>query len=169
LLDPSLFLKQANELARPATGRRQQVDLRRAISNAYYSVFHAVLGGAADLIVGRSKRETAIYSLVYRSVDHKPLRSLCDELSKQNVSSKYSAFLPNVKPSDELRPLSGAVVLLYNRRIQADYDPQFRVVRSDAISAIRAAEGALENLSAISTAERYAFFYLTVVKPRQGS
>jgi uncharacterized protein (UPF0332 family) len=166
LLDPQQFLKQANELARRANGKHNPIDARRAISNAYYAVFHAVLGGAADLIVGKTKRRSSIYALVYRSIDHGYLEGLCKELLKQQPRPKYSDCLPYSKPSVELHAFSGAVVDLKTKRNRADYDPQYRVVRSDAIAVIRTAEGALQNLSAISKAERDAFFHLTLFEPR---
>jgi hypothetical protein len=76
--DPDQLLRQADALAGGAGA--SQADLRRAISTAYYAVFHFSLTAAADMVCGVGDRSAAGYSLVYRSVDHKTLRSLCAQL-----------------------------------------------------------------------------------------
>ena len=48
VLNPDHFFEQADTLMAPPAGAPRQVDLRRAISNAYYGVFHAILAAAAD-------------------------------------------------------------------------------------------------------------------------
>src|ERR1700691_675527 len=77
ILNPEHLLEQANRLiAPPPAGPPRQVDVRRAISAAYYAVFHATLAAAADQLVGVTKRASSGYTLVYRSIDHKELREL---------------------------------------------------------------------------------------------
>lgn len=76
------LFKQADALV--AQGR--QADLRRAISAAYYGLFHFVLTEAADMVVGNADQSSARYSLVYRSVDHKRLLQLSAQLTNpQNL------------------------------------------------------------------------------------
>ena len=51
--DPDHLLDQADRLiASTGGGTARQVDLRRAISNAYYALFHAVTAQAVDDLVG---------------------------------------------------------------------------------------------------------------------
>src|ERR1051326_8403917 len=86
ILDPEHLLEQAQRLAEPpSAGPPRQVDVRRAISAAYYAVFHATLAAAADQFVGVTKRATSQYALVYRSVDHKTLRELCLEAKRTQL------------------------------------------------------------------------------------
>ena len=59
-------------------------DLRRAISNAYYGLFHFAITAAADMVLGAANQATARYALVYRSVDHAHLRNLCDQVRATN-------------------------------------------------------------------------------------
>ena len=69
LPNPEHLFDQADELATPpATGAPRQSSLRRAISTAYYALFHAILTDVADQLVGKGQRDTPQYSLVYRSV-----------------------------------------------------------------------------------------------------
>src|SRR5262249_29408591 len=78
ILNPDHLFEQADKLiAPPPHGPPRQVDLRRAISSAYYGVFHAVLAAVANSFIGSTKQSTSLYSLVYRSIDHHALRNLC--------------------------------------------------------------------------------------------
>ena len=69
VLNSDHLLDQAERLTTPlGLGAPRQADLRRAISAAYYGVFHAVATEAADEFVGRTQRDSARYALVYRSI-----------------------------------------------------------------------------------------------------
>ena len=78
VLNPEHLLAQARVLtAAPSAGPPRQVDVRRAISAAYYAVFHAILTAAADEFVGVGQRVKPNYALVYRSIDHRHLSAVC--------------------------------------------------------------------------------------------
>lgn len=149
-----------------AAGQPRQVDLRRAVSSAYYGVFHAVLAAAADEIVGKSNRSKPLYSLVYRSIDHRALRELCWEVKKPNLSAKLAryelpkGFGPNIKA------FAAAMIELQEKRHSADYDPYGRVSRSDALLAVGTARTALARFNKASAARRRAFLTLLLFKPR---
>src|ERR1700751_1842071 len=88
ILNPDHLFEQADKLiSPPPAGPPRQVDIRRAISAAYYGVFHAVLAAAADQFVGVTKRSTSQYGLVYRSVDHLWLKKLCEEVKKPTLKA----------------------------------------------------------------------------------
>src|SRR6516225_6669624 len=80
ILNPDHLFEQAEELISPRAGRPRQVDVRRAISAAYYAIFHAIITAATDQFVGVTNRDESRYGLVYRSVDHRWLRELCTEV-----------------------------------------------------------------------------------------
>src|SRR5207237_8369588 len=63
------LLELADHLARREPRRPKQVSLRRAISSAYYAVFHALAFLCAETLVGGSKSWQAV-TPVYRSLDH---------------------------------------------------------------------------------------------------
>lgn len=88
--DPNHLLDQADRLiVSTGGGTARHVDLRRAISNAYYALFHAVTAQAVDDLVGSRHRQTARYRLVYRSVEHKGLRRLCEDVVKPTLPRRY--------------------------------------------------------------------------------
>jgi hypothetical protein len=167
VVDPDDLLFQADRLIGPSTvGPPKQTDLRRAISNAYYAIFHAVLTEAADDLIGKSHRASTRYALVYRSIDHKSLRRLCDDIQKTSLPPKYSIYSPKSGFGSDLVALAAAVADLHEKRHLADYDPLFRAKRSDASSAVATARAALSKLRNSNRASRKAFLSLLVFSPR---
>ena len=168
VLNPDHLLDQADQLTTPpvGVGARRQADLRRAISNAYYAVFHAILTGAADSLVGSSNRHTARYELVYRSVNHKSLRGICDEIVKPNLKPKYKKYEPKGGFGPDITALATAIRELQEKRHAADYDPLYKVKTADAILLIKSARTALVLFRSASGPRRKSFLSLVVFSPR---
>ena len=137
-----------------------------AISNAYYAVFHAVVTQAADDFVGRTHRASPRYALVYRSIDHKSLRKLCEDVKKPTLPAKYSTYSPRGGFGADLIALATAVVDLQEKRHFADYDPLFRVRMSDAVLAVATGHTALFRFRNANRTSRKAFLTLLVFPPR---
>lgn len=166
-LEPSHLFEQAERLiSTAAAGAPRQVDLRRAISAAYYGVFHAVVTAAADLMIGSTKRQTSLYGLAYRSIDHRALRDLCVDITKPSIPAKYAAYLPASGPGPDITALATTVPELQKKRHSADYDPTTRFVRSDAVLAVGTARAAVARLSAADDDSRRTFLTLLVFPPR---
>ena len=167
LPNPDHYFEQAERLVAPASpGAPRQVDLRRAISNAYYGVFHAISASAANQFIGKSKQSTSQHSLLYRSIDHATLRNLCLELRNRKLSSKLGRHAPAGGFGSDIRAFAAAVLDLQQSRHDADYDPSTRYQRSESVAAIRAARDALVSFETASEIEREAFLSLLVFKPR---
>lgn len=110
ILNPDHLFEQANRLVIREAGPPRQVDIRRAISTAYYGIFHAVVTAAADQHVGVTNRATTRYGLVYRSVDHKTLRDLCREVQKPTLSNRYKPYEPRNGFGPNITAFAAAVV-----------------------------------------------------------
>jgi hypothetical protein len=166
VLNPDHLLDQADRLStQPAGGAPRQADLRRAISTAYYALFHAVLTDVADGFVGRNQRHTPRYALVYRSVDHKALRKLCEDLVKATPPQRYSGHMPRGGFGPDLTALANAVLDLQEKRHLADYDPLFRARTLDSALAVATARAALLRFRAATRTQRKAFLSLLVFPP----
>jgi hypothetical protein len=165
--NPEHLFEQADRLATPPpAGAPRQVDLRRAISAAYYGLLHAVLTAAADEFVGSTQLATARYRLTYRSIDHAALRSLCKEAQKSNLAAKYAQYSPARGFGGDIQAFAAAALDLQEKRLSADYDPLFRVRTSDAVLAIKTARSALERLRKANKTRRKAFLMLLLFAPR---
>jgi hypothetical protein len=166
-LNPDHLLEQADQLiATPGPGAPKQADLRRAISTAYYALFHAIATATADDFAGKTNQQTARYGLVYRSVGHRALRDLSDDVQKQNLPARYSALEPPGGFGTDMIAVATALSDLQEKRHSADYDPLFRVRASDATLAIVTARTALRRFRSANAQKPKAFISLIVFKPR---
>jgi uncharacterized protein (UPF0332 family) len=157
--DPERLFAQADALA----AQPHQEDLRRAISTAYYGLFHFVLTAAADMVVGDDRRSTRQYGLAYRSVDHSSLRKLCSQLSgtrPQNVALVPSGGFGTIA---DFARISGN---LYELRNLADYDPSRTFTPEEARVAISDARHAISRFRAGSKEQQEGFLTLVLFKSR---
>lgn len=160
-INPDHLLEQAQRLIAPlSAGAPRQVDLRRAISAAYYGVFHAVLAAGADEFVGKTKKSTIQYTLVYRSVAHGALRSICENATKPKLPDKYARYVQSRGFDSNIQRFAAAVLELQERRHAADYDPSIRFKMSDALVAISTARSAVDNFNTAPAENKAAFLTL---------
>lgn len=171
ILIPSHLLEQAERLMEPRKSGRnpaliRQVDRRRAISSAYYAVFHAILTDAADLFVGRDQRKSSRYALAYRHIDHRQVESLSNQVIKQTPDKRYQPFMPKGGFDDSIRKFASLVIELKGDRNSADYDPSRWIGISDARLAIAQAKGAIALFADAPAEQRQMFLTLLVFPPR---
>jgi uncharacterized protein (UPF0332 family) len=163
---PEHLFEQAEQLTARSHGRPRQVDTRRAISAAYYGIFHAVITAAVDEFIGGSNRTKSRYGLVYRSVSHAWLRELCKEVQKPTLPQKFKPYEPADGFGPNIVAFATALAELQEKRHAADYDPMIRVNGSDAIMAVATARAALKRFKRASSARRIAFLSLVLFPPR---
>jgi hypothetical protein len=167
ILNPEHLLDQADALlSQTRGGARRQVDLRRAISAAYYAVFHTVMIAAADRIVGRNKRSAPQHALVYRGIDHRALSNFCMMASRPSLPSKYLSCCPGGGFGSAIQSFSRAVIDLQLQRHSADYDPGQYIDASEAGAWIRIARDSIAQWGAAPGDEREAFLLLLLFPPR---
>jgi hypothetical protein len=161
VLNPDHLLEQAARLVTPPRrGAPRQTDLRRAISNAYYALFHAIVTQATDELFGRPQRGTQEYQTAFRRVEHRKLKRVCDDIAKTNLPRKHLIF------GADLTGVASVVIDLYEKRHSADYDPLYRVSSSDADSAVRAARAALSSFRSLSREKQRIFSSLIALPTR---
>lgn len=165
--NPEHLLQQAERLVQPPpSGPPRQADVRRAISSAYYAVFHALLTAAADEAIGKTKRATAEYALAYRSINHVWVKTLCQAVASGSTVGKLGALAPSGGFGRNLPATATAVLELQQRRLEADYDPLLRVKTADALLAIRTSRGAIRRLGNAPASKRKRFLVLLLFQPR---
>lgn len=167
ILNPDHLFDQADKLvAPPPAGPPRQVDLRRAISSAYYGLFHFTLASLADEFVGVTQRATARYVLVYRGVDHRTLKEICFEVQKPNPPQRYAPYFPANGFGANIQAFATAAIDLQEKRHRADYNPEPRFRTSDARLAIGTARSAIKRFGRASDERRKAFLTLLLCPPR---
>jgi hypothetical protein len=165
IIRPDQLFDQADRLARGSGG--QQVDLRRAVSAAYYGLFHTATITVADYVAGRSRRNSAEWSLACRSVDHKKLLEICEALDKRPPPLRFKPLLPEALVSPGFKDYARAVIEFQEKRHQADYDPAVLFKVSDVRSIVSTAKAAYARFRAITEEERRIFVCLLIFSPRR--
>ena len=139
---------------RQTRGRPRQAMLKRAISTAYYAMFHALCISNANLVAGQSTdaptREA--WTRAYRSLDHGPAR--------QRMSQGTGMMEPAAQR------FAAVFVLLQQQRLSADYDPHSRYSRNQVLTLIGAAETAIVDLLSMAPAERRPLAVLALLRER---
>jgi hypothetical protein len=170
ILNPKHLLEQAERLLEPRGSPVviRQADRRRAISAAYYAVFHCTLTAVADQFVGRADRKTARYALSYRSIDHSKLERLCKVAKRAQIdrNSEYAKFISADSFGENIRNFASLLLELKEKRSSADYDPSHWVKIADARNAISSARSAIEQFENAQSAEMMTFLTLLVFHPR---
>lgn len=137
------LLEQARQLAHHEPMRPKQASLRRAVSTAYYALFHLLADAASrELVSGQG--QDALRQSVARALKHSDMKAGCQALAnwnQRNPPRPLAAMLPN-GPSAEAETTAAAFVELQQARHEADYDLSRRFTRSDVLALLSVAEGA---------------------------
>ncbi len=168
VINPDHLLEQARRLleTKNSRGLVRQAERCRAISAAYYAVFHYTLTALADELVGRRNRTSSRYALVYRRLDHAGLEALCKEVRKVQMPAKYATYVPANGWGDNIKQFASLVIELKEKRNAADYDPSFWVKIADAMQAIESARSAIAGFERASVSRKKAFLTLLLFPPR---
>lgn len=121
------LLRQAELLARHDRRRPRQANLRRAVSSAYYALFHMLTADATAKLLPRSAR-TARLAFV-RAFGHMEMAEACRAMA--NPRTGVVALFPNGIPP-QLVQVGRAFIHLQQARHEADYDLRRAFTRSEA-------------------------------------
>jgi hypothetical protein len=167
--NPEQLFEQANRLIEPhGRGAPRQVDIRRAISAAYYGVFHFILRETADEFIGAGLRGSPLHVLAYRSVAHARLAELCAEARKSPLPPRLARVAPAGAFSRRIRDFAGLLLELKEKREAADYDPSLKFKIADAAQIVQTAQSAIGRFQSAPAGERRAFLALLVFAPGRG-
>ena len=137
-------------------GRPRQADLRRAVSAAYYALFHALAHCGADMLAGSSsaRRNQAGWQRIYRSLEHGITRS---RLNNQGGMNGFPR---------EIQEFGRLFVDLQLQRHRADYDPTASFDRATVIQLVAEAERHIIGLENAAPADRRDFAIYVLFRDR---
>ena len=147
------LIETARGLTELSPRRPRQSNLRRALSTAYYAVFHSLAATVADAFIGRGRNDA--WHQAYRALEHGNARNAC-----QNTQA-----LRGLPP--EVQNFAKTFVALQRVRHQADYALDGRYAKSAVIAEINEAERAILRLEAADMQHRRRFAAHVVFKRRQ--
>ena len=128
--------------------------IRRAISTAYYAIFHALAANNADVLIGPAHNQltTDAWIRIYRGLNHNQARSQLQQ-NRANLSASVQTF------SDLFRDLQ-------NERHNADYNPEATFTIQAATTWLNEVETTITDFLQTSRNERAAIAILTLVRSR---
>lgn len=135
------LLAQAKYILDIEPKRPKQASLRRAVSTAYYSFFHLLVQDGALLMFGGGNA-IELRHVVRRAYEHGTMKKAAKGFASGQLAAAWNSVLPN--PSAELTMVANAFVDLQEARHQADYDPTYKLKRSEARDLVERAESAIE-------------------------
>jgi uncharacterized protein (UPF0332 family) len=158
-MKPDHLLVLAEREARPATsGQPRNTELKRAVSTAYYAVFHSLLWAIAETFVPAKLSLWKSRVLFYRALDHRKARDRCKRLGQKPLQSEEVGFFKFKSFSDELRLFANHFVRLQELRHRCDYDPEFKISKGEAQQAIQDARVAISSLHRSASRDERSLF-----------
>ena len=126
-----------------APGRPRQAMLKRAVSTAYYAMFHALCVSNADALVGASPTgdDFDLWVQTFRALDHGQAKNRLLAYRQQSSTSEISEF-------------ARAFGNLQERRLAADYNPRSVFTRSQVVSLIDLAEVVTQAFDSLTPRQR---------------
>jgi uncharacterized protein (UPF0332 family) len=148
------LIRVARELSQRTGHRPREAFMRRAVSTAYYAMFHALARLCADELIGAKHARTAPWNRVYRALDHKAAKTVLQSSEATALSSVIADF-------------GNAFAHLQERRHQADYDPApFQYYFSGTEALVELAHSAIQKLDSLKADERRTLAVLILFKQR---
>lgn len=165
--DPADLLAVARLLlSARAPNPPSDAQLRRAVSTAYYAVFHLLVQEGAERFMGPGSQSAAGYGVLYRSFNHGRIKSVCEALNVTRLSKTLQQQLGRTAVSPDARSFADAFPALQEARHLADYDPSALFVLSNASDLIDAAEAAMATFGRITPGEKADILALMLANPR---
>ena len=143
MIDPLELIDTCYKLVpQAATPPPSQADMRRAISTAYYAVFHTLAASNAELIAGQPQSSMSSYAWqrVYRRLDH------------GRAQTNLRAALNLLSQTGE--NFARTFIDLQALRQEADYNPNASISRSDTLNIIAQADTAISDFAHLPQEER---------------
>jgi uncharacterized protein (UPF0332 family) len=161
------LLAQARQLAKKEPRRPKQASLRRAVSTAYYGLFHELISTGTRFLVGGRERKR-MRCLLSREFEHGAMRGAAKTFI--GTSTNAWAGLLEAPVSPDLNEVAGAFVDLQSHRHTADYDVDVRFTRSNVLTLVSRAELAVHTMRRISgTHEAECFLLALQFRGRRGA
>ena len=135
------LLRQARHLATKEPRRPSQASLRRAVSAAYYALFHLLVDEAVGRMVVASG--SSLRDCLRRAFAHGNMKTVAKMFAKNDVSPKLRPGLSGQQLQPKLIKVAEAFVDLQQARHDADYNMAQRFSRRDVLDLINQADRAV--------------------------
>jgi hypothetical protein len=133
------LLEQAEHLARRDSRRPRQANLRRAVSGAYYALFHLLTTEAAGLYA----RELGLAARITRTYNHPEMKRVSTLFANSKLPRSLQPLTGTYTTPALLQGVAQAFVDLQQARHEADYNLTLRLNREETLTLVRRARQAV--------------------------
>jgi uncharacterized protein (UPF0332 family) len=158
------LFQQARELATRDRRKPRQVNLRRAVSSAYYAMFHGLIEAACRLMLGARHDERAVRYVLGRAFTHSTMKQACAAFASGKLKAKVAKGLPAAFSIPlEIREVAQAFNYIQDQRQLAEYDRTENYHRSDVLALIDQGEAAWDLLENLALSMEKKFFLVCLL------
>jgi uncharacterized protein (UPF0332 family) len=157
---PNDLLEQARHLANREPKRPKQASLRRAVSTAYYAIFHLL-----SIETAKNWKRPAERSTVARMLNHDAMAKVCT-IKRDDLNAHFKTRPPAGRDLDVLKHLhriANTFVEMLQHRHTADYDSSTKWSRTDVLEKIESVEAAFKSWREIRHEHEAQNFLVTLL------
>jgi uncharacterized protein (UPF0332 family) len=153
----------STRLATLDAGRPKQAHLRRAVSTAYYAVFHFLVDEACRLQIGAQNPQKSYRHVLGRAFVHTTMKQACQSYAGGTLKDSVIKGLPRDASSNyvipkSIRNVAALFVELQEKRHLADYDLSERFKRSEVLALIDQTKATVANFRELTESDDRKFF-----------
>jgi hypothetical protein len=143
------LLALARQMVDRNPGAQVEAELRRAVSTAYYALFHLLIDEATDRLVS----VPALRQRVARTFDHNIMRRVCQEYADATDigAGQYRTKTAGIVIPTALFNIASTFVALQEAGIQADYNLGASVTHAQAAADVGRVEAAFNDWLLVET------------------
>jgi uncharacterized protein (UPF0332 family) len=155
-------------------GRLSDARIRRAVSTAYYSLFHFLCDEATKRVAGSDNTLATRRRVLSRVLTHSGIRAAFDKIRGEDVDRSVADFLLGIqgaaRPATPIfaREMARVFIDAKSKREDADYDRNKTLSEADATILISRIEGAVADWHLANSATdrdfKHALFILMLLK-----
>lgn len=136
------------------------MSLRRAVSTAYYALFHLL-----SIETAKNWKRPAERGTLARMLDHLPMSRVCtnkrDELNAHFKTNPPPG--PDLEVLKHLHRITNTFIEMLQHRHSADYDSDIKWTRTDVLNKIQSVEDAFESWRQIRDDHQAQNFLVTLL------
>ncbi len=152
------LLDEAERLA-GAPSMQSEATRRRAISTAYYGLFHSLTEAGATLIAGAAG---PLHTQASRSYNHALLRTVSERIWRERLDPPWDRVFP-APLSEEIKLVAFTIIELQAARSVADYDLGETIEIEFTLERVRSARRAAIAFAAIAGTDEARAFLLAIL------
>ena len=163
---PNDLLEQAKHLAKRETKRPRQASLRRAVSTAYYALFHLLISQAA-----LNWKRAAQRNRFARFFEHGKMKS-ASEKQQQEIKTYLKSNpvpSPELECANQLYSVAETFIRSQQLRHRADYDNSKKWTRSEVLTLVGLVERAFRSWHGIRDEPAAQDFLLSLLGSPKGN